>query len=213
MSLRVKICGLSTETAVAAAIAGGADFLGFVFFPPSPRNVAPEQVRALCAAVPEGIHRVGLFVDADDDTIGRVLSQAPLGMLQFHGKESPARVAQARARWGLPIIKALPVAEPADLTEASAYSDAADWLLFDARPPKGAQLPGGNGVAFDWRILSGQSFPLPWMLSGGLSAATLAEAVKLTGAKAVDVSSGVESAPGVKDPERIREFLENSGIL
>lgn len=208
MSVQAKICGLSTEAAVGAAVEGGAAFIGFVFFPPSPRNVTAEQARALCAAAPSGIRRVGLFVDADDAAIDRVLSVAPLDTLQFHGKEPPARVAQAKARWKLPVIKAVPVAEQEDLAAADRYAGVADWLLFDARPPRSGLLPGGNGLAFDWRLLTGRDFPLPWMLSGGLVAETLAEAVRLTGARAVDVSSGVESAPGVKDPGRIAAFLE-----
>jgi phosphoribosylanthranilate isomerase len=206
--VQAKICGLSTADAVSAALAGGADFLGFVFYPRSPRNVAPETVAALCASVPKGVTRVGLFVDADDAAIELVLAVAPLDVLQFHGSETPARVAEARRRFRRKVMKALPIAEAADVTAAEPYLAVADMLLFDARPPRRANaLPGGNGLAFDWRLIAGRQWTLPWMLSGGLTAANLAEAVRLTGASIVDVSSGVESAPGVKDPAKITEFL------
>lgn len=207
--VRAKICGLSTREAVAASVAGGAAFVGFVFYPPSPRNVAPERVAALCEAVPQGITRVGLFVDAADDLIAHTIAVAPLDMLQFHGRESPERVRAAKLRFGRPIMKALPIAEAADVAGAAPYLGAADMLLFDARPPRRAgALPGGNGLAFDWRLLADRSWPIPWMLSGGLSAATIGEAVSLTGASILDVSSGVETAPGMKDPSKIAEFLD-----
>lgn len=212
--VKVKICGLSTEDGVAAALAGGADFLGFVFYPKSPRNVAPEQVAALCKAVPPDVMRVGMFVDAADEVIDRVLSVAPLDLLQFHGSESPARVAAARRRFGRKVMKALPIADAADVAAAEPHLAVADLLLFDARPPRRAgALPGGNGLAFDWRLLAGRRWPMPWMLSGGLTAATLAEAVRLTGAAIVDVSSGVESAPGIKDPAKIAAFLASARAL
>jgi phosphoribosylanthranilate isomerase len=212
--VKVKICGLSTPEGVAAALAGGAAFLGFVFYPKSPRNVAPERVAALCEAVPKGVTRVGLFVDVDDATIARTLAAAPLDLLQFHGSESPSRVAEARQRFGRPVMKAIPIADPADVAAAEPYLAVADMLLFDARPPRrpGA-LPGGNGLAFDWRLIAGRHWPMPWMLSGGLTAATLAEAVRLTGAATVDVSSGVESAPGIKDPAKIAAFLSVARTL
>jgi phosphoribosylanthranilate isomerase len=207
-AVQAKICGLSTPEAVAAAIEGGAAYVGFVFYPRSPRHVDPETVAKLCEAVPEGVTRVGLFVDADDATIERVLARAPLDMLQFHGSEPPARVAEARQRFRRKVMKVLSIAEPADVAAAEPYLAVADMLLFDARPPRrDGALPGGNGLAFDWRLIAGRQWTLPWMLSGGLTAATLAEAVRLTRAPSVDVSSGVESAPGVKDPAKIREFL------
>ncbi|MDB5409502.1 MAG: trpF [Rhodospirillales bacterium] len=208
MSITVKICGLSTPESVAAAVAGGAAFVGFVFYGPSPRNVTPAQAAALCVAVPPGIGRVGLFVDADDASIAAALAAAPLDLLQFHGSESPDRVAAVKTIFGRKVMKAIPVAEADDLAAAEAYREIADWLIFDARPPRRADaLPGGNGLAFDWQLLGGRSWDLPWMLSGGLAAENLAEAVRLSGAQFVDVSSGVESAPGRKDPAKIAAFL------
>ena len=214
MSIAAKICGLSQPDAVAAAIAGGAAALGFVFYAPSPRNVAAARVAELCRAVPAGITRVGLFVDADDATIAAVLAAVPLDMLQLHGGETPSRVAAVRSRFALPVMKALPIADPADVAAADAYLDVADRLLFDARPPRRADaLPGGNGLVFDWRLIAGRGWRLPWTLSGGLTASNVAEGVRLTGALAVDVSSGVESAPGVKDTAKIAAFLAAAGAI
>ena len=214
MSIAAKICGLSQPDAVAAAIAGGAAALGFVFYAPSPRNVAAARVAELCRAVPAGITRVGLFVDADDATIAAVLAAVPLDMLQLHGGETPSRVAAVRSRFALPVMKALPIADPADVAAADAYLDVADRLLFDARPPRRADaLPGGNGLVFDWRLIAGRGWRLPWTLSGGLTASNVAEGVRLTGARAVDVSSGVESAPGVKDTAKIAAFLAAAGAI
>jgi len=214
MSVAAKICGLSTADSVAAAVEGGADYLGFVFYAPSPRNVAAARVAELCRAVPAGITRVGLFVDADDATIAAVLAAVPLDMLQLHGGETPSRVAAVRSRFALPVMKALPIADPADVAAADAYLDVADRLLFDARPPRRADaLPGGNGLVFDWRLIAGRGWRLPWTLSGGLTASNVAEGVRLTGARAVDVSSGVESAPGVKDTAKIAAFLAAAGAI
>jgi phosphoribosylanthranilate isomerase len=214
MSVAVKICGLGSEAAIAAAVEGGAAYVGFVFYPPSPRAVAAARAGALCAAVPPGIRRVGLFVDADDDAIAAILDRAPLDMLQFHGHESPARVAAAKARFGRPVAKAISVAAEEDALTAARYEDAADLLLFDAKPPRHADaLPGGNGLAFDWRLIAGRRWRLPWMLSGGLTAALLPEAVRVSGANAVDVSSGVERRAGDKDPDKIRAFLAAAGAL
>jgi phosphoribosylanthranilate isomerase len=214
MPVTVKICGLSTRDAVEAAVAGGAAFVGFVFYGPSPRNVTPAQAAALCTVVPPGIGRVGLFVDADDATIAAALAAAPLDLLQFHGSETPARVAAVKRRFGRKVMKAIPVADAADLAAADAYSKTADWLIFDARPPRRADaLPGGNGLAFDWQLLGGRSWQLSWMLSGGLAADNLAEAVRLSGAKFIDVSSGVESAPGRKDAPKIAAFLAAARAL
>ena len=209
MSLAAKICGLSSADAVAAAVAGGAAYLGFVFYPPSPRAVSPGRAAALCAAVPSGVQRVGLFVDADDATIRAVLDLAPLDMLQFHGHEGPDRVADAKVRFHRPVIKAVAVAAPEDVLAAARYEADADMLLFDAKPPSRIDaLPGGNGLAFDWRLIAGRRWRRPWMLSGGLTAALLPEAVRISGATAIDVSSGVERGPGDKDPQKIIEFLE-----
>jgi phosphoribosylanthranilate isomerase len=214
MSVAVKICGLSTPAAVAAAIAGGARYVGFVFYPPSPRAVSAAAAARLAAAVPEGTSRVGVFVDAEDAAIAAVLDRLPLDLLQFHGRESPQRVAAARRRFGRPIIKALAVAGPQDLAAAARYEEAADLLLFDAKPPPLPQaLPGGNGLAFEWRLLAGRHWRRPWMLSGGLRAETLAEAVRMSGARIVDVSSGVERRPGDKDPDKIRAFLAAAHAL
>ncbi len=208
VAVKAKICGLRTAEAVDAALAGGAAFLGFVFYPPSPRYVAADAAAALIARVPPAVASVGLFVDADDASIAGVLAAAPLTMLQLHGDEPPERAAGLRARFGLPVIKALPIAAAEDFAAVADYAPACDWLLFDARPPKTATaLPGGNALAFDWRLLAGRAVPLPWLLAGGLDPANVAEAVRLTGASAVDVSSGVERTKGVKDPARIAAFL------
>jgi phosphoribosylanthranilate isomerase len=208
MGVAAKICGLSSEPAVTAALAGGAAYLGFVFYPPSPRAVTPKRAVQLCASIPVGVLRVGLFVDADDRLIEAVLATAPLDLLQFHGSESPERVAEAKLRFRLPVMKAVAIAGREDVIAATRYEEAADRLLFDAKPPRRFDaLPGGNGLAFDWRLIAGWPWRLPWMLSGGLTAELLPEAVRTSGATAVDVSSGVESRPGVKDPAKIRAFL------
>lgn len=209
-----KICGINSPAAAVAAAAGGAAHIGLVFYPPSPRAVAPEFAAELARLVPERVGRVGLFVDPTDDALEAVLSRVPLTLLQLHGRESPERVAAIKRRFGLPVMKAIGVAAPADLDTVAPYLGSADWLLFDAKPPSApGALPGGNARPFDWRMLSGRNWPLPWMLSGGLTAGTLAEAVRITGAPVVDVSSGVEDRPGVKNPDRIRAFLETAARL
>ncbi len=208
MTIVAKICGLSSEAAVAAAVEGGAAYLGFVFYRPSPRAVSPARAAALCAAVPWGVQRVGLFVDAEDAEIRAVLDAAPIDILQFHGRESPDRIADVTVRFHRPVMKAIAVAAPQDVLAATRYEEVADMLLFDAKPPRRVDaLPGGNGLAFDWRLIAGHQWRRPWMLSGGLTAELLPEAVRISGAGAVDVSSGVERRPGDKDPDRIREFL------
>jgi phosphoribosylanthranilate isomerase len=214
MSIAAKICGLNDAAGVAAAVAGGARFVGFVFYPPSPRHVLPERAKALMAAVPAGITKVGLFVDADDATIAAALA-APLDLLQFHGAETPERVAAAKRRFGLPVMKAIPVAAREDVAAAEKYLGIADRLLFDAKPPRGRTdaLPGGNGLAFDWQLLGARTWSVPWMLSGGLTAGNLAEAVTTTRATAVDVSSGVETRAGLKDPAKIAAFLNLAATL
>jgi phosphoribosylanthranilate isomerase len=215
MSVQAKICGLSSAEALHAAIRGGARFVGFVFYPASRRHVTPELAAALAALVPEGVARTGLFVDPGDAELAGVLERAPLDLLQLHGSESPRRLAEIKARFGKPVMKAIPIAAPEDPDAAIPYLDAADWLLFDAKPPRGdpKALPGGNGLAFDWQILGGRSWSKPWMLSGGLTAKNVAEAIAATHARAVDVSSGVEIRPGIKDLDKISEFLARVGML
>ena len=205
-SLRVKFCGLRTADDVAAAAAAGAAYVGFVFFPKSPRCVSADQARELAALVPEGICKVALTVNADDAMLDALLAEVPIDMLQLHGSESPERVAEVRARYGLPVMKAVGVADAADLAGLDAHGRVADQLLVDAKPPRGADLPGGNGLAFDWRLLAGRRWPVPWMLAGGLTPDNLAEAVRLTGARQVDVSSGIERDRGVKDAGLIAAF-------
>jgi phosphoribosylanthranilate isomerase len=214
MSVTAKICGLSTEEAVTAASDAGAAYLGFVFYPRSPRAVTPQRAARLCAGVPAGIARVGLFVDADDRVIEAALAAAPIDILQFHGGESPERVAAAKRRFGRPVMKAVTIAGFEDVLGAARYEDVADILLFDAKPPlRPDALPGGNGLAFDWALIADRPWLAPWMLSGGLTAELLPEAVRISGAAAVDVSSGVESRPGTKDLDKIRAFLAAASAI
>ncbi len=205
--IRVKICGLTAATDVAAICAAGAAYAGFVFFPKSPRHLSLPQAAELAAQVPAGICKVALSVNADDALLDEITAQVPIDMLQLHGKESPARVAEVKARYGLPVMKAVGVATDADLPALDLYGQVADQLLVDAKPAPGGDLPGGNGVAFDWRLIAGRRWPLPWMLAGGLTPDNVAEALQRTGARQIDLSSGVESAPGVKDPVRIAAFF------
>ena len=210
MAVSAKICGINSAEAMAAAVTGGAKFVGLVFYPPSPRYITPEKAATLVAAVPSEVIRVGLFVDIDDKSLEDILGRTCLDLLQFHGAESPDRVAAARDAFGLPVMKAVKIAGPEDIAFAERYLDRADWLLFDAKVPRtmtGA-LPGGNALSFDWQLLRGIDWPLPWMLSGGLDSANVGEAVQVSGARAVDVSSGVEARPGRKDPNRIASFLD-----
>lgn len=201
----IKICGLTSADALDAAIRARADYAGFVFFPPSPRNLAPRDAAALAARAEGRIGRVGLFVDAADETVAEALAAARLDALQLHGAETPERAAQLKARFGLPVWKALAVAKPEDVARASAYAGAADLVLFDAKTPKGT-LPGGMGLSFDWSLVARWKGPLAWGLAGGLTPENVAEAVQRTGTPLVDTSSGVESAPGVKDCGRIAAF-------
>ena len=203
MRVRAKICGISTAEAAAAAVRGGAAFIGFVFFAKSPRAVTPAEAALLARAV--SIPKVGLFVDADDQAIAAALPA--LDFLQLHGHETPTRVAQLRARFGKPVIKAVPIATTEDIARARDYEGVADWLLFDAKPRPDAERPGGNGLAFDWQLIAGTRWSKPWLLSGGLTPENVAAAIAATGATAVDVSSGVESAPGRKDLGRIAAVL------
>ncbi|MFN4164081.1 MAG: phosphoribosylanthranilate isomerase [Ferrovibrio sp.] len=213
MPVLAKICGLTDEAAVEAAVQHGADMLGFVFFPASPRNLSAEQAEALLHNVPSGIDRVGVFVDPETDFLDRILAKARLDLLQLHGDETPERCRAISIYFGLPIIKAIKVSSKADLKAAKAYEDAVDWLMFDAAPPKDATRPGGNAASFDWSIMQGAKFNRPWLLSGGLTPENLSLAVRQSGASAVDVSSGVESAPGKKDPAKIRAFLDAARAL
>jgi phosphoribosylanthranilate isomerase len=207
MALAIKICGLTTPDALDVALTAGADFVGFVFFPPSPRNLGLEAARTLGAQVQGRAGKVALTVDANDDAIAAIVAALQPDMLQLHGKETPDRVVAVRTRFGLPVMKALPIATRADLASIRVYSDVVDRLLFDARPPAEATRPGGLGVSFDWTLLRDIKPGVPWMLSGGLDAGNVAEAIALTGAPGVDVSSGVERAPGEKDVGKIRAFI------
>ena len=205
--VEIKICGLSTPQTLEAAIAAGADLAGFVFFPPSPRNIDLDRARELGAVAAGRIRKVALTVDADDAFIASIIEALKPDLLQLHGRETPQRVAAVRATFGLPVMKAIGVSTQADLAAVAAYEPVVDRILFDAKPPKGAVLPGGNGNAFDWTILRDAVVRKPWMLSGGLDASNVAQALQISGATAVDVSSGVESVPGVKDPQRIGQFI------
>jgi phosphoribosylanthranilate isomerase len=204
---RVKICGLTRAKDVQAAAAAGATYVGFVFFEKSPRHLSPDGARALAIEVPPGIAKVALVVDADDAALDALTRTVPLDMLQLHGRETPARVAEIRARYGLPVMKAIGIADKGDLAQIDAYAEVADQLLIDAKPPLGAERPGGNAAAFDWSLIAGRDWPVPWLLAGGLTPDNVAEAVTRTGARQVDVSSGVEQAPGRKDQDRIRAFI------
>ena len=205
--IRVKICGLRTEADVAAVAASGAAYMGLVFFPKSPRNLTIAEARVLALAAPVGLAKVALTVNADDALLDAIIEAMPLDMLQLHGSESPDRVAEVRARYGLPVMKAVGVADEGDLAAVFDYSLVADQILVDAKPPKNSVLPGGNGLSFDWRLVAQRRWLRPWMLAGGLTPENVAEAIRLTNARQVDVSSGVESAPGVKDAARIAAFV------
>jgi phosphoribosylanthranilate isomerase len=207
MSLIVKICGLSTPEALEVALDEGADMVGFVFFPPSPRHLAFEAARQLGQRVRGRAQKVALTVDADDASFEAIIGSLRPDMLQLHGKETAARVAALKQRFGLPVMKALPIAQKGDLALAADYIAIVDRILFDARAPKEATRPGGLGKAFDWRLLQNLALGVPFMLSGGLDADNVAEALRVTKAPGVDVSSGVERAPGEKDPDKIRAFI------
>ena len=204
--IRVKICGLTKIADIQAAVQAGASYVGFVFFPKSPRHLATKDASIMAASVPVGICKVALTVNADNTRLDQLIDAVPLDMLQLHGSESPERVAEVQDRYGLPVMKAVGVADEGDLPGLDEYLRVADQVLVDAKPPAGAKLPGGNGLAFDWRLISGRRWPVPWMLAGGLTSENVREAIRLTGARQVDVSSGVESEPGVKDAAKIRAF-------
>ncbi|MBL4721646.1 MAG: phosphoribosylanthranilate isomerase [Alphaproteobacteria bacterium] len=214
MTVTAKICGLNSSESVHAAITGGASHIGFVFYPPSPRAISPTQARDFIREAPiperrEAVITVGLFVNADDALFDAVLEAAPLKMLQLHGAETPDRVAALKKRYDLPVMKAISVAEARDIERAEQYLGSADWLLFDAKPPATMKnaLPGGNAVQFDWTLMSRREWSLPWMLAGGVNAGNVEQAIAQSGAKVIDVSSGVEDAPGVKNPAKISNFL------
>ena len=209
MKVTAKICGINDPEAMRAAISGGASHVGLVFYPPSPRAVKPGEAMALSSVVPERVQKVGLFVDPEDDQIDKTLFVVKLDLLQLHGDETPERVRDLKQRTGKKVMKVIKVSEASDIARAEAYVRIADALMFDAKPPAGMKdaLPGGNAVSFDWRILSGQKWPLPWMLAGGLHSGNVAEAVALSDAAIVDTSSGVEDTPGRKNVEKIAVFL------
>lgn len=206
----VKICGLATVDDVRACADAGANYMGLVFFEKSPRNITIPAARELALAAPLGLAKVALVVNPSDAELDAITGTVPLDMLQLHGRETPERVAEVKARYGLPVMKAVGIADGDDLPKLESYFGVADQILVDAKPPKGGELPGGNGLSFDWRLIAGRRWPCPWMLAGGLTAENVAEAVKMTGAKQVDVSSGVEDAPGLKNAEFIQKFVQSS---
>ena len=208
--VKVKICGLKTAETVQAAVYGGTDYIGFVFFAKSPRYVTPPENAKLAEFVPKTVVKVGLVVDASEALLDYIMSEGAIDMLQLQGKETPTRVAEIRAKTGLPVMKAVGVSEKSDLDVLEDYIGIADQILIDAKPPKGAQLPGGNGLSFDWTLLSAATISTPWMLAGGLTADNVARALSVTGASQVDVSSAVEHQPGKKDPAKIKAFIENA---
>lgn len=215
MGVDAKICGITDAVAMRTAVEGGARFVGLVFYPPSPRALTPEAAAALAALVPSNITKVGLFVDPDDALLEAVLGTVTLDMLQLHGSESPARCAEIRERFRLPVMKAIKIGTAEDVALADSYLGSVDWLMFDAKAPAEMDnaLPGGNALAFEWSLLAGRSWPVPWMLAGGLVPGNLAAAVAASGATVLDVSSGVESEPGRKDPAKIKDFLETAAGL
>lgn len=206
--IRVKICGLREAAHVDAAVAAGAAYVGFVFFPKSPRNIDMQAARALAASVPPGVAKVALTVNASDADLDTLTQTVPLDMLQLHGSETPERVQAVKARYGLPVMKAVGIATAEDLPQIDTYAQVADQLLIDTKPPKGADRPGGNAQTFDWNLIAGRRWSVPWMLAGGLTADNVADAIARTGARQVDLSSAVESAPGIKDPALIRAFIK-----
>lgn len=208
MAVTIKICGLSTDAALAAAIDGGADLAGFIFFEKSPRHIDLDTARALAKTAAGRIGKVAVTVNAEDDYLDAIVAALRPDFLQLHGDETPARLSALRARHGLPLFKAFSLTGPGDFDRVRTYEEVADGFLFDAKPPKDSALPGGNGVAFDWRLLAGYAPPPPYFLSGGLTAGNIGEALAVSGAVAVDISSGVETAPGVKDVAKIAAFIK-----
>ena len=207
MKISAKICGISDVRGLTAAVDGGASYLGFVFFRRSPRNVTLELAAELAASLPRTVSPVGLFVNPTDAELDVVLDHVRLGMIQLHGRETPQRVDEVRAAFGLPVIKAVDVSSTRDILAAHVYQDHADWLMFDAKAPKTATCPGGNAVSFDWSLMKAYTGATPWILAGGLTPRNVVKAIQESGAWAVDVSSGVETRPGIKSPAKIRAFL------
>lgn len=206
MTIAVKICGLREAGHIRAAAEAGARYVGFNFFSKSPRSVTFDAAAALSLDVPVGVLKVGLVVDENDGFLDDLTRRVPLDMIQLHGKETPERVAEIKARYGLPVMKVQGVAGPEDVAKLESYFPVADQILVDAKAPKGSTIPGGNGVTFDWNLIAGRRWPIPWMLAGGLNPSNVAEAIRLTGAMQVDVASGVEASQGVKDPGLIAAF-------
>ena len=206
--INVKICGLTETSDIPAAILAGARYIGFNFFEKSPRFVSLQDAGFMSRSVPEGICKVALVVDASDEALDALVDAVPVDMLQLHGTESPARVSAIKARFGLPVMKAVGVSEQGDLSALDTFMAVADQVLVDAKPPKGAILPGGNGIPFDWRLIAGRRWSVPWMLAGGLTEANVSEAIRMTGATQVDVASAVERAPGVKDATLMTSFCQ-----
>lgn len=205
--IKFKFCGLRSEQAVLDAAEAGANYIGLNFFAKSPRYVAHDLARDLALATPIGVAKVGLVVNADDVTLDAILNRVPLDMIQLHGKETPERVAEIKDRYGLPVIKAVGIAVQEDLTALESFLTVADQILVDAKAPSGADLPGGNGLSFDWKLIAGRRWPIPWLLAGGLTSETAKLAIEMTGTNQLDVSSGIESSPGVKDAEKMRAFV------
>jgi len=213
MGIETKICGISTAQAVDAVAAGGAAYIGFIFFEKSPRHVQIDQAAKLASQVTGAVRKVAVSVNADDEYLDQIVSGIKPDMLQLHGSETPQRVADLKARHGLPVMKAFAIHDATDLKNAEPYQGIADRFLFDAKPPEGSELPGGNGVSFDWKLLRHFNSVTPYMLSGGLSSDNIEEALNLSGAQAIDISSGVESSPGIKDIAKVESLLDLVGGL
>jgi len=212
MSIRCKLCGLTTLDDISAAVRADASYIGFVFFLGSPRNLEIQAANLLLEATPNHVTKVGLVVDADNNFLDRLTSSACLDMLQLHGNETYQRVAEVKARYGLSVMKAVGISNLGDVRDAQHYGEVADQLLLDAKPNSVSDLPGGNGISFDWNLLAGTSWKVPWMLAGGLNPNNVASAVKLSGARQVDVSSGIETAPGKNNAELMSEFVMQANV-
>ena len=206
--MRVKICGLTTLETLSASVASGASYVGFVFFEKSPRHLTIKQASIMAESVPTGICKTALVVDPTDQELDTLLGAVPIDMIQLHGHETVERVSEVKQRFGLPVMKAVGISDETDLNQLNEYSRVSDQILVDAKPPKDANIPGGNGLAFDWRLIAGRRWPTPWMLAGGLTNKNVAEAARLTGARQFDVSSGVETLTGVKDIQLISDFIQ-----